>query len=187
MYMYVNKRVELAGRGVGLQKMYALLFYYYQFRHLTLEDIQLFILLLALNKEKKTSWTAKTLGWCERKVHSINAKHDTFRPSPADTGPLCPSPADTGPFRPSPADTGPLCPSPADTGPLCPSPADTGPFCPSPEVVLPAPAQRHHPSQQHPRPDSDLLQTPTSTRRQRRLSDRHPEQVVQHESYSREI
>ena len=67
------------------------------------------------------------------------------------------------------------------------SPADTGPFCPSPEVVLPAPAQRHHPSQQHPRPDSDLLQTPTSTRRQRRLSDRHPEQVVQHESYSREI
>ena len=84
MYLYVNKRVELAGRGVGLQKMYALLFYYYQlqspFRHLTLGDIQLFILLLALKKRKEDFMdsTAKTLGWCERKVHSMNAKHDTF-------------------------------------------------------------------------------------------------------------
>ena len=84
----------------------------------------------------------------------------------------------------SPADTSPRRPSPADTSPLCPSPADTSALCPSPEVVLQAPALRH---QQQPSPDLDLLLTPTSTRRQRRLSDRHPQQVVQHESCSREI
>ena len=29
MYRYVNKRAELAQRGIALQKMYVLLFYYY--------------------------------------------------------------------------------------------------------------------------------------------------------------
>ena len=83
MYMYVNKRVELAGRVVALQKMYALLFYYYQFRHLTLEDIQLFILLLALNKEKKISWTQLQKHWAgvrgRSTVSTPNMTHSGLR------------------------------------------------------------------------------------------------------------
>ena len=30
MYMYVNKRVELAQRGIAPQKMYVCMYYYYQ-------------------------------------------------------------------------------------------------------------------------------------------------------------
>ena len=57
--MYVIKRVELAEQGLALQKMYLLLFYYYQlqspFRHLTLEDIHLFIM--------------------KRRLHGLNCKN----------------------------------------------------------------------------------------------------------------